>query len=147
MEPTVRPRRAVRFGVFEVDFAAGELRKHGAKVKLHGQQPFLVLSILLEHAGQVVTREELSRKLWTGDTFVDFEHSLATAISKIREALGDSAESPRYVETLPRRGYRFIAEVAPLDESIKPRPEPANRNAFSAEEDEQVKPVGEVRLA
>ena len=146
MEPSMRSRRPVRFGVFEVDFAAGELRKHGAKVNLHGQQPFLVLSILLEHAGQVVTREELSRKLWTGDTFVDFEHSLATAISKIREALGDSAESPRYVETLPRRGYRFIAEVAPLEESIRPRPEPANRNAFPEAEDEQVKSVGEVRL-
>jgi TolB-like protein/DNA-binding winged helix-turn-helix (wHTH) protein/Tfp pilus assembly protein PilF len=146
MEPSMRSRRAVRFGVFEVDFAAGELRKHGVKLNLHGQQPFLVLSILLEHAGQVVTREELSRKLWTGDTFVDFEHSLATAISKIREALGDSAESPRYIETLPRRGYRFIAEVAPLDESIKRRPEPAIRDTHPAEEDKGLRPAGSVRL-
>jgi DNA-binding winged helix-turn-helix (wHTH) protein len=97
----------VRIGVFEVDFATRELWKHGIKIKLHGQ-PFKVLSILLEHPGQVVTRQELSRRLWEGDTFVDFEHSLATAISKIREALADS---PRYVETLPRRGYRFIAEA------------------------------------
>jgi TolB-like protein/DNA-binding winged helix-turn-helix (wHTH) protein/Tfp pilus assembly protein PilF len=111
MEPSMQPREAVRIGVFEVDFVAGELRKRGIKIKLH-RQPFQVLSILLEHAGQVVTKEELSRKLWEGDTFVDFEHSLATAISKIREALGDSADSPRYVETLPRRGYRFIAEVS-----------------------------------
>jgi TolB-like protein/DNA-binding winged helix-turn-helix (wHTH) protein/Tfp pilus assembly protein PilF len=110
-----QPRRAARFGVFEVDFAAGELRKSGIRITLHGQQPFLVLSVLLERAGQVVTREELSQKLWPGDTFVDFEHGLATAISKIRDALGDSAENPRYIETLPRRGYRFIAEVTFMD--------------------------------
>jgi TolB-like protein/DNA-binding winged helix-turn-helix (wHTH) protein/Tfp pilus assembly protein PilF len=146
MEPSMQSRRAIRFGVFEVDFAAGELRKHGIKINLHGQQPFLVLSILLEHAGQVVTREELSRKLWTGDTFVDFEHSLATAISKIREALGDSAESPRYIETLPRRGYRFIAEVATLDGPAKGRPEPPTRDAPAAEEDVEVKAAGQVTL-
>src|ERR1700758_1139797 len=112
MEPSKQPRRAVRFGIFEVDFAAGELRKHGIRIKLRGEQPFQVLAILLEHAGEVVTREELRRQLWAADTFVDFEHSLATAISKIRDALGDSADSPRYIETLPRRGYRFIAEGA-----------------------------------
>lgn len=131
MEPSTQARRAVRFGVFEVDFATGELRKHGVKVKLHGQQPFLVLSLLLERAGQVVTREELSQKLWTGDTFVDFEHGLATAISKIRDALGDSAESPRFVETIPRRGYRFIAEVATLDAPLSSRQESADSEAYS----------------
>src|ERR1700756_1281416 len=117
MEPSMQPRRAVRFGIFEVDFAAGELRKHGIRIKLRGEQTFQVLSILLEHAGGVVTREELRGQLWAADTFVDFEHSLATAISKIRDALGDSADSPRYVETLPRRGYRFIADVAVVDQA------------------------------
>jgi len=115
MEPSMQPRRAARFGVFEVDFAAGELRKHGIRIKLRGEQPFQVLSILLEHPGEVITREELCKKLWPADTFVDFEHSLATAIGKIREALGDSADNPRYIETLPRRGYRFIANVTVLN--------------------------------
>ena len=99
--------RLVRFGTFEVDVDAGELRKSGVKLKLTGQ-PFQVLSILLERPGEVVTREELQKRLWP-DTFVDVDHNLNTAINKIREVLGDSAESPRFVETLPRRGYRFIA--------------------------------------
>ena len=99
----------VRFGTFEVDLLAGELRKAGVKLKLTGQ-PFQVLAILLERPGQVVTREELQKRLWS-NTFVDFDHNLNTAINKIREVLGDSAESPRFVETLPRRGYRFVALV------------------------------------
>lgn len=99
-----------RFGVFEVDLRAGELRKSGVKLRLQGQ-PFQVLALLLEHAGDVVTREELQQKLWPSDTFVDFDHSLNTAINKVRDVLGDSASSPRYVETLARRGYRFIAPV------------------------------------
>jgi cholera toxin transcriptional activator len=102
--------RIVRFGVFELDIAAGELRKSGLKLRLQGQ-PIQVLTLLLEHAGEVVTRDELRQKLWPSDTFVDFDHSLNTAINKVREALGDSASSPRYVETLARRGYRFIAPV------------------------------------
>ncbi len=102
--------RIVRFGVFELDLNAGELRKSGAKLRLQGQ-PFQVLALLLERAGQVVTREELRQSLWASDTFVDFDHSLNTAINKLREALGDSASSPRYVETMARRGYRFIAPV------------------------------------
>jgi Tol biopolymer transport system component/DNA-binding winged helix-turn-helix (wHTH) protein len=109
VEEFVRAPRLVRFGAFEVDLRAGELRKGGAKLKLTGQ-PFQVLTILLEQPGGVVTREELQKRLWP-DTFVDVEHNLNTAINKIREALGDSAESPRFVETLPRRGYRFIAPV------------------------------------
>lgn len=100
----------VRFGTFGVDLRAGELRKGGIKIKLYGQA-FSVLAALLEQPGQVVTREELRQKLWTGDTFVDFEQGLNKAINKIREALGDSAENSRFVETLPRRGYRFIAPV------------------------------------
>jgi cholera toxin transcriptional activator len=102
--------RIVRFGVFELDLSAGELRKSGAKLRLQGQ-PFQVLAILLDRAGAVVTREELQRQLWPSDTFVDFDHSLNTAINKVREALGDSASNPRFVETLARRGYRFIAPV------------------------------------
>ncbi len=103
-------RRVVRFGVFELDLSAGELRKNGVKLRLQ-DQPFQVLTLLLERSGEVVTREELQQKLWPSDTFVDFDHSLNTAINKVREALGDSASSPRYVETLARRGYRFIAPV------------------------------------
>jgi cholera toxin transcriptional activator len=102
--------RVLRFGVFEADLRAGELRKSGIKLRLTGQ-PFQVLAVLLERAGEVVTREELQQKLWTSDTFVDFDHSLNTAINRVREVLGDSASSPRYVETLARRGYRFIAPV------------------------------------
>src|SRR6266849_9307415 len=98
--------KAMRFGVFEIDLQAGELRKSGVKLKLQ-EQPFQVLITLLDKPGRVVTREELRKKLWDTDTFVDFEHSLRTAINKIREALGDSADNPRFIETLPRRGYRF----------------------------------------
>jgi cholera toxin transcriptional activator len=102
--------RLARFGLFELDLSAGELRKNGVKQRLQGQ-PFQVLALLLARAGEVVTREELQQTLWPSDTFVDFDHSLNTAINKVREALGDSASSPRYVETLARRGYRFIAPV------------------------------------
>jgi TolB-like protein/DNA-binding winged helix-turn-helix (wHTH) protein/Flp pilus assembly protein TadD len=98
------------FGVFELDLRTAELRKRGIRVRLQ-EQPFQVLSMLLEHAGEVVTREELQKRLWPADTFVDFDHGLNKAINKLREALGDSAESPRFVETIGRRGYRFIAEV------------------------------------
>ena len=102
--------RVARFGVFELDLSTGELRKSGVRLRLQGQ-PIQVLTLLLERAGDVVTREELRQKLWASDTFVDFDHSLNTAINKVREALGDSASSPRFVETLARRGYRFIAPV------------------------------------
>jgi TolB-like protein/DNA-binding winged helix-turn-helix (wHTH) protein/Flp pilus assembly protein TadD len=102
------------FGVFELDLRAGELRKHGLRVRLQ-EQPFQVLAMLLERHGQVVTREELQRKLWPDDTFVDFDHGLNKAISKIREALSDSAESPRFVETVARRGYRFLSDVRVFD--------------------------------
>jgi DNA-binding winged helix-turn-helix (wHTH) protein len=109
MTEGVQSRRGIRFGVFEVDLQSGELRKAGLKLKLTGQ-PFQVLAILLEHPGEVMTREELQKRLWP-NTFVDSDHNLNTAVNKIREALDDSAESPRFVETLPRRGYRFIAPV------------------------------------
>jgi len=115
MERTQPSLGIVRFGLFEVDLRAGELRKNGLKIKLQ-EQPFQILALLLEHPGEIVTREELQQKLWSDDTFVDFDNSLNKAINKIREALGDSAENPRFVETLARRGYRFIAPVQGMDQ-------------------------------
>jgi len=102
--------KIVRFGGFAADLAAGELSKEGVRIRLQ-EQPFQVLAFLLERPGEVVTREELRQRLWPADTFVDFDHSLNTAVNKLREALRDSASSPRYVETLARRGYRFLAPV------------------------------------
>src|SRR6202140_4877660 len=107
---------SVRFGIFEVDLRARELRKKGIRIRLQGQ-PYLLLITLLKEHGEVVTREELRSALWPQDTFVDFDHSLGTAVNKLREVLGDSAANPRFVETLPRRGYRFIAPVLAVGES------------------------------
>jgi cholera toxin transcriptional activator len=104
------PPRIARFGIYEVNFALGELRKNGVKVRLQ-EQPLQVLAVLLEKPGEVVTREDLRSRLWNPDTFVDFDHSLNTAINKLRDALDDSAANPRFVETLAKRGYRFIAPV------------------------------------
>src|SRR5580658_6091279 len=125
-----QPDGRIRFGVFEVDLRAGELHKHGLRIRLQ-EQPFQILAMLLEHPGQVVTREELQKKLWPADTFVDFDHGLNKAVNKIRDALGDSAESPRFVETVARRGYRFLAEVKAADAApgqsphVAPPPIPA----------------------
>jgi TolB-like protein/DNA-binding winged helix-turn-helix (wHTH) protein len=102
--------RRVRFGAFEVDLRTGEVRKHGLKIKLQ-DQPFQILAFLLEHPGDVITRDELRQKLWVADTFVGFDVGLNTAVKRLRDALSDSAERPRYIETLPRKGYRFIAAV------------------------------------
>ncbi len=110
MELSPESTGAIRFGVFTADLRAGELRKSGVKVKLQ-EQPFQILAMLLEKPGEVVTREDLRQRLWPADTFVDFDHSLNTAVKKLREALGDDADNPRFVETLHRRGYRFIAPV------------------------------------
>jgi TolB-like protein/DNA-binding winged helix-turn-helix (wHTH) protein len=107
-QPRVAER--LRFDGFELDVRAGELRKNGVRLRLRGQ-PLQVLEILLERAGDVVTREELQTRIWSSDTFVDFDHSLHNAIARIRETLGDSADTPRYIETLPRRGYRYIGPV------------------------------------
>jgi DNA-binding winged helix-turn-helix (wHTH) protein len=115
--PSSSAGRIVRFAVFEVDLSAGELRKNGRRVRLQ-EQPFQVLAFLLGRPGEVVTREEIRQKLWPADTFVDFDHGLNTAVNKLREALGDSASSPRYVETLARRGYRFLAPVERPDTNI-----------------------------
>jgi TolB-like protein/DNA-binding winged helix-turn-helix (wHTH) protein len=119
-EASDRPRR-VRFGVFEADFHAGELTKRGLRVRLQ-RQPFQLLAMLLEKPGELVTREELRGRLWAG-TVVDFDHGLNKAINKIREALGDSAENPRFLETVARRGYRFLADVTVIDTPADRPPE------------------------
>ena len=118
-------RQTIRFGTYELNPRAGELRKSGIKIKVQ-EQPFQVLVALLERPGEVVTREELREKLWPDHTFVDFDQGLNTAINKIREALIDSAANPRFVETVPRRGYRFIAPVE------LPKPPPQSPDATAA---------------
>jgi TolB-like protein/DNA-binding winged helix-turn-helix (wHTH) protein/Tfp pilus assembly protein PilF len=119
-DSNARPR-LLCFGVFEVNLRTGELRKQGLKVKLCGH-PFQVLAMLLEHPGELVTREEIREKLWPGDTFVDFEHGINSLIKRLREALGDDPLAPRFVETLPRHGYRFIARVEPVAPPSPPAP-------------------------
>ena len=109
--------RLVRFGEFEIDERAGELRKEGIKVRLQ-EQPLQILQILLEHPGEVVTREELRKRVWPTDTFVDFDHGINNAVKRLREALSDTAETPRYIETLPRRGYRFLHAAATTSPSV-----------------------------
>src|SRR6266404_699306 len=123
---SVRARRPIRFGVFELDPRSGELLRQGAKVNLQ-DQPFQVLMLLLERPGEVVTREELSKRLWPEDIFVDFDRGLNKAVNKLRVALRDDAEKPRYIETLPQRGYRFIAPVknqAPIRDHLQLQPPP-----------------------
>ena len=115
----------VRFGPFEADLKTGELWREGERLRVQ-EQPFQVLALLLARPGDLVTRDEIRQKLWPADTFVDFDHSLNTAINKLREALGDSAAKPQYIETLARRGYRFVGKVdaPPASESSVPEPEP-----------------------
>ena len=110
MEELTTSKRALRFGLYEVDFAAQELRKSGIRIKIQ-DQPFQILALLLERPGQIVTREEIQKRLWAGDTFVDFDLGLNSAVKKLRQALGDESDNPRFVETLYRRGYRFLAPV------------------------------------
>ncbi|MGA8212283.1 MAG: tetratricopeptide repeat protein [Candidatus Sulfotelmatobacter sp.] len=157
MEATDQTRR-VRFDAFDVDMRSGEVRKHGIRLKLH-RQPFQVLTLLLEHPGDVVTREELRQKLWPVDTFVDFDTGLNSAVKKLRDSLGDSAEEPRYIETLPRRGYRFIAQVqngdlsrgvAPIESlaviPLRPNPvEEGLRAERPADAEVDVRPTGTSR--
>jgi DNA-binding winged helix-turn-helix (wHTH) protein len=102
----------VRFGPYTVDFRSGELHKNGRRIRLQ-EQPLRVLSVLLEHSGELVARDELRQELWPSDTFVDFDHGLNSAVARLREVLDDSAEAPKYIETLARRGYRFIAPINP----------------------------------
>src|ERR1700683_3478787 len=107
----LRPNSVVRFGTYEVSLQSGEVRKAGLRIRVQ-QQPLKLLEILLEHPGEVVTREELRSRVWPNESFGDFDQALNIAIGKLRSALGDSAENPRFIETLPKRGYRFIAEVS-----------------------------------
>jgi DNA-binding winged helix-turn-helix (wHTH) protein len=126
MPASVSTPRRIAFGAYEADLRSGELLKNGKRVRLQAQ-PFQLLAMLLERPGELVTREEICQKLWSGDTFVDFDRSLGTAVNKIREVLNDSATDPRFVETLPRRGYRFIALVTPVAEpaqEVSPLPSP-----------------------
>jgi DNA-binding winged helix-turn-helix (wHTH) protein len=109
--------RRYRFGAFEADAATGELRRQGVRVRIHAQ-PFQVLLMLVERPGEVVTREEISRGLWPDGTFVDYEHGVNSAVNRVREALGDKANSPRFVETLARKGYRFVAPVERIEEPV-----------------------------
>src|SRR5262249_23612016 len=112
MQSTAPDRTVIRFGVFEVDLHSKELRKHGIRLRLSGQ-PFQVLRVLLERPGELVTRELLRDSLWSKDSFGDFDHGLNAPVTRLREVPGDSADSPAYVETLPRRGYRFIGAIEP----------------------------------
>jgi DNA-binding winged helix-turn-helix (wHTH) protein len=124
MQPATRSEGILRFDVFELNLRAGELYKSGRKIRLQ-EQPFRILATLLQHAGQVVTREELRERLWPEDTFVDFDHSLNTAVKKLRRALNDEADKPRFVETLPRRGYRFLGSVGEILSGAEPPTTPA----------------------
>jgi TolB-like protein/DNA-binding winged helix-turn-helix (wHTH) protein/Flp pilus assembly protein TadD len=144
MQPARSGPDRFRFGIFEIDLRTGELRKRGALIRLQ-EQPFQVLAVLLATPGQLVTRDELQRRLWTADTFVDFDHGLNKAINKIRAALGDSAETPRFVETVARRGYRFIADVAVVDSeaaALDPNP-PSSAVDFLPAHDRQPRDVAE----
>jgi len=114
-----QPGRRYRFGAFEVDAVTGELRRKGLRIKLNAQ-PFQVLLMLIDHAGELVTREEIARQLWPDGTFVDYEHGVNSAVNRIREALGDAAGNSRFVETLARRGYRFIAPVEAFGAELQP---------------------------
>ena len=130
------PARRYRFGAFEADASTGELRRQGIRIKLHAQ-PFQVLLMLLERPGEVLSREEISRALWSDGTFVDYDHGVNSAVNRIREALGDAANSPRFVETLARRGYRFVAPVETIANEFgaepiaAPQPSPSSTSLDS----------------
>ena len=132
-------RKSTRFGIFEADFVSGELRKNGIRIRLQ-EQPFQVLVMLLARPGEMVTREQLRARLWPADTFVAFDHSLNTAVNKLREALGDSAANPRFVQTVARRGYRFIAPLQE-DGTLAPDGNGAAPGAVSALHSELEVPV------
>src|SRR6516225_9255853 len=112
------PQLFFRFGTFEVDVRSGELRKQGVRVKIQ-EQPFQLLTLLLQKPGELLSREELREQIWHSDTFIDFDNGLNISINRLREALGDSAANPRFIETLPKRGYRFIAPVSIVDSKVE----------------------------
>src|ERR1700730_19091026 len=115
MKNSAQTAARLRFGDFEVDLHTGDLRKHGHRIRLQ-EKPFQILSLLLERAGEVVTREDLRQRLWPGDTFVDFDANLNTSLNRLRQALGDTANEQIFIRTIPRQGYRFIAAVTKLEE-------------------------------
>jgi DNA-binding winged helix-turn-helix (wHTH) protein len=125
--PSQNAGQIIRFGAFELDLRAGELRRGGIRLPVQGR-PIQALAILLRNPGQLVTREQLREELWPADTFVDFEHGLHNAVARIRSVLGDTAETPRFIETLPRRGYRFIAPVEPAARPAEPELKPSAPN-------------------
>src|ERR1043166_6659726 len=135
-KPVPPTSRTIRFENFEFEFRSSELREQGRKVKVQGQ-PVQILAMLLEQPGELVTRDEIKNKLWPGDTFVDFEHSLNAAVKRLRQALHDSAENPRFVETRARRGYRLIAEVAVVEGVRINTRELATGNVLTADDREQ----------
>jgi TolB-like protein/DNA-binding winged helix-turn-helix (wHTH) protein/Flp pilus assembly protein TadD len=141
MPETSTPAR-LRFGIFEVDLRAGELRKQGAKLRLQ-EQPFRVLAMLLERPGEIVTRDELRSRLWTADTFVDFDHGVNKAINRIRDVIGDSATSPRFIETVARRGYRFIGDVTTLEPAVIALPQPDVISRPSPDREQSATPAHE----
>src|ERR1700739_3318746 len=124
MEP-LRPTSVLRFGTYEVSFQSGEVRKAGLRIRVQ-QQPMKLLEILLERRGEVVTREELRSRIWVDESFGDFDQAVNIAIAKLRSALGDSAENPRFIETLPKRGYRFIADVSVIDTDSRLKDPPSS---------------------
>jgi cholera toxin transcriptional activator len=136
MQDAPKPVQLYRFGTFEADVATGQLRKQGMRIKLNAQ-PFQVLMMLLDRAGNVLTREEIARGLWPDGTFVDYEHGVNAAVNRIREALGDVASSPRFVETLARKGYRFVAPVEQITFSEIASP-PLSEKQSSKEEDRPI---------
>ncbi len=140
--PSQATGRVFCFGTFEADEAREELRKHGVRIKLHSQ-PFQLLMMLLERPAEVVTREEMRQRLWGHDTFVDFDHGLNSAVNKIREALGDSASRPRFVETIAGKGYRF---VAPVSQSLTTVPETRRGPVLSTIEELPAAPRKVVRV-
>jgi DNA-binding winged helix-turn-helix (wHTH) protein len=143
-----RPARRYRFGVYEADASTGELRRQGLRVKLNAQ-PFQVLCMLLERPGELLTREEISRELWPDGTFVDYEHGVNSAVNRIREALGDTAGNPRFVETLARRGYRFVAPVERIElgeDPAHPTPESPSPIAMKPAATLPAEPEPEIRF-
>jgi len=144
----LQPARRYRFGAFEADAATGELRRQGMRIKLNAQ-PFQVLVMLLERPGELLTREEISRELWPEGTFVDEEHGVNSAVNRIREALGDTAANPRFVETLARRGYRFVAPVehiGPIENPASSFPSPASTGKAGATPELPANPPAQATL-
>src|SRR5580658_4554527 len=135
------PSSIVRFGTYEVSLQSGEVRKAGLRIRVQ-HQPMKLLEMLLEHPGEVVTREELRSRVWPSESFGDFDQALNIAIGKLRSALGDSAENPRFIETLPKRGYRFIADVSLVDADARPRKPPVVGDLPATDPGHQIQGAG-----